>query len=455
MIDPNEDCDGTNFGTKSCTDFNFGGGMLQCNSCCHLIVSGCTPLENCTNGFDDNGDGLVDCQDPECVGKMPCIDSCRPDLPLSSVPGDGLGDTTGRPHAHQASCSSATPGETSRSSSVVAPATGTLSLDMENFSSANFSVSVRTDCETDGSEIGCTNTPNPNAFGDITLGVPVTMGQTYYLMVQGMTPADFGEFDLTVDMTLPESICDDLVDNDFNGYTDCDDPSCQVTPACVPGTTPTGSTCTVNTDCTANANDPVCLNNLEFPGGYCSEFCNLTADDCSPGNVCYGGLMLSKDGVCLHGCTADTDCNTAAGYSCGDLGLSTKVCVLAETACNDYVDNNFNNLIDCQDPVDCQQLPACVPGASAIGQPCTLNTQCFANINNPLCLDEANNGYPGGYCSHWCDPTVPTDCGANGVCVPQGPNGGNVCMTACITNAQCRPGYSCQDFGFPKDICTF
>jgi hypothetical protein len=452
MIDPGEDCDGTNFGGKTCQDFNFGGGMLECNACCHLVVSGCTPLENCTNEVDDNNNNLIDCRDPECFGKPPCVDSCN--APYPAMLTDNFGDTTGRPQSHKASCSSSNPGF-EQIFSFTAPSTGGLALDFQNESTgANFSVSIRTSCEMDSSEIACSNKTDPTS-GDIFVGAPVMAGQTYFLMVQGMTMADFGAFDLVVSMPPPETMCTDLIDNDMNGYTDCDDPSCQPTPACVPGKGLTGTACTANTQCSASAtvNDPVCLNTIAFPGGYCSQWCS-TANPCPTGGVCYAGYGLSKDGVCLQGCTQPSDCNTAAGYSCVSVGASTNVCMLAETQCNDYIDNNFNNLIDCQDP-ECQQLPACVPGTGAIGTPCTLNNQCVASatVNDPICLDQTNNMYPGGYCSHWCDPTVADDCGAFAICVPEGPNSGYVCMSECLTNAQCRPGYTCQALGFSQNIC--
>ena len=453
MVDTGEDCDGTNFGGKTCATVGpFGGGTLACNVCCHLIVSGCTPAENCTNGFDDNGDGLTDCMDPTCFGKPGCIDSCMPTFP--GTLSDNYGDTTGRPHTHNASCSSSSPGG-EYILQFTAPASGSLALDFQNWSfGANFSVSIRTTCADDSSEIACSSTPDPNT-GDILLGAPVTAGQTYFLMVQGMTANDYGQFDLVVKQPPPEVFCKNLKDDDLNGYTDCDDPNCQAKPACVPGKNPTGSACTVNTDCSASANNPVCLDTLGFPGGYCSQWCSA-ANPCPSGDVCYTAFALSKDGVCLQGCTQASDCNTAAGYTCVAVGGGASACMLAETACNDYIDNNFNNLIDCQDP-ECQPQPDCTPGAGVVGSPCTLNNQCAASAtaNNPICLDQTNNMFPGGYCSHWCDPSVANDCGPLAICVPESQGTGNVCMSVCLTNAQCRPGYTCQNMGFSQKICHF
>ena len=49
-----------------------------------------TPQENCYNQEDDDGDGLVDCQDPLCFGKSACIESsCDDELDND---GDGLID---------------------------------------------------------------------------------------------------------------------------------------------------------------------------------------------------------------------------------------------------------------------------------------------------------------------------------------------------------------------------
>src|SRR6202000_2732176 len=120
---------------------------------------------------------------------------------------------------------------------------------------------------------------------------------------------DFGEFDLELDIAGPEDICDDLVDNDFDGYLDCDDAtSCQTLPDCKPGKTVTGQPCFENTQCTANHNDPICLHTEQFPKGYCRKFCAMPLQDCSDGNICYAGLHLSVNGVCLHSCTTNTDC---------------------------------------------------------------------------------------------------------------------------------------------------
>ncbi len=131
--DPDEGCDGSDLGGQTCQDLGYGGGTLTCTATCTLDDSGCTcddldgdgvttcdgdcndndpsiypgaqevcndgidqdcngrdktkgcggkkgggggggPSggENCKNGVDDDGDGLVDCDDSDCASKKFC-----------------------------------------------------------------------------------------------------------------------------------------------------------------------------------------------------------------------------------------------------------------------------------------------------------------------------------------------------------------------------------------------
>ena len=451
QIDPGEDCDSTNFGDATCQSEGLGPGALKCNTFCHVDVSDCVVPENCYNGLDDDGNGLIDCNDPACVGQFGCVDSCMPTYPIAA--GDSpMGDTTNRPNTMRASCSSAMSGN-EQIYRLVAPSTGTLGLFL-NLEGSQFSVSVRTSCDDDGSELGCSSAPNK--FSQVTLGVPVTMGQTYYVVVDGMTSGDLGPFYLVTQMLTPEVLCNDDQDDDLDGRVDCDDPDCQSSSWCQPGAAPAGQTCSANTDCFANHNDPICLSGLnysQFPNNYCSEFCDTVLQDCAAGSLCYAGFNLSTDGICLQTCTVDSDCRTADGYACTEAGLDSKVCIVPpETDCTDHNDNDDDFLTDCADPSSCQSQPACTPGATPVGQPCTQHSDCVASagVNNPFCFDEAHEGFSNGYCSHFCDPSAPGDCDANSVCT-YGPVGGSVCMATCTSDADCRTaeGYTCQTFNFP------
>ena len=62
---------------------NDGDGQIDCKDL--DCVGECN--ENCSDGKDNDGDGLVDCQDPDCVGQ--CVEECEDGLDND---GDGLVD---------------------------------------------------------------------------------------------------------------------------------------------------------------------------------------------------------------------------------------------------------------------------------------------------------------------------------------------------------------------------
>ena len=134
ILDPGEACDGANLGGQSCQSQGFDDGTLSCSALCTLDAAACfcvdadgdgvtlcngdcddtnpdihpgatevcndgidqdcngkdktkgckgggkgggggggdTTSERCKNGIDDDGDGLVDCADPDCASKRFC-----------------------------------------------------------------------------------------------------------------------------------------------------------------------------------------------------------------------------------------------------------------------------------------------------------------------------------------------------------------------------------------------
>ncbi len=450
MVDPGEACDGTDFGGKTCVSLGLGGGELLCNPYCAFVVSNCTPKESCANGLDDDKDGDIDCQDSECAMAPACLDSCASVTPLM-LPGFNFGDTTGKADVHAASCSGTSGPESFFS--VTPPFTGDLGIMVSSMT--DFSISVRSTCGDANSELVCNNYKSKGLLPE-TLAFPVVQGTTYYVMIDGVKDADFGYFDLQAMQTAQEAVCENLVDDDFDAYMDCDDPTdCKGTAKCATGSKTVGEACTKNADCNANAGDPICLpDSMGYAGGYCSEFCNLANDDCGSGALCYAD-ELSVNGLCLDKCTDNNDCRT--GYACLNLGLSGTVCHIApESNCNDAIDNDFDLLIDCQDPTDCQTLPACTPGPGVVGAPCTANSQCAATGNDPLCLDALNYGWPSGYCSEFCNIAM-NDCAMGSSCVDWllWPNGDGNCLKDCKTPNDCSPGYSCIMLNNNKMVCVY
>jgi hypothetical protein len=75
-IDGGEDCDGGLPSGATCESLGYDGGSLACDdTTCSFDESGCTSTstEDCTNGIDDDGDGLADCDDTaDCIGNTAC-----------------------------------------------------------------------------------------------------------------------------------------------------------------------------------------------------------------------------------------------------------------------------------------------------------------------------------------------------------------------------------------------
>jgi hypothetical protein len=314
-----------------------------------------------------------------------------------------------------------------------------------------------------------------------------------------------------------ETLCDNLKDEDDDFLIDCEDPTdCQALAVCQPGAGPVGSACLSHNACSANNNDPLCLSEqvFGFMGGYCSEFCDLALNDCAPGAFCMP-THFSSGGVCVDICAVDADCRP--GHRCMGIGSGSPFpfcwAVIEECAngvdddddtlvdcmdqncqddpacpevCNNGIDDNENGLIDCEDwgcdadpgcsendeaqcsngydddgdtlvdcedATDCKALAICQPGAGPAGSPCLSASACSANNNDPLCLTEANYGLLGGYCSEFCGPAL-NDCAPGSLCLSYFfPSGAGFCVDTCAVDADCRPGYACQDMGHGSPFC--
>jgi len=71
-VNGQEECDGPDLGQASCASRGFASGQLACTSSCTFDESLCTRPEACTNALDDDRDGLVDCDDPDCESEFSC-----------------------------------------------------------------------------------------------------------------------------------------------------------------------------------------------------------------------------------------------------------------------------------------------------------------------------------------------------------------------------------------------
>ncbi len=347
-------------------------------------------VENCSDGIDNDGDGLVDCADSDCAGTTACTPVCM--NAMTVMDGSVVNGDTSTSTDHSSGSCQATGGGGGKDDvyKITAGARSLLTLNLTN-TTADFGMYVQTTCGDTTSQIKCADMLPAGA--DETLSVPLEAGVTAFIWVDGYSATEAGPYTLTVSLQPipPEADCTNLVDDDFDGLIDCQDPDCMGTPACATGLTLTGGPCNASSDCSADMMDPTCFTEAAYgyPMGYCSELCDFATDTgCgSPGAHCLDAGLGTMSGVCLRSCTTAADCST--GDACINLGpypmgspipASTMFCVFGCTDnaqctttgfcdvangncrvpenCTNGIDDTGNGLVDCEDP-DCATAATC------------------------------------------------------------------------------------------------
>lgn len=190
---------------------------------------------------------------------------------------------------------------------------------------------------------------------------------------------------------------------------------------------------------------------------------------CSGGETCGGGGIAYACGVgdCLpttcdatgaecgripDGCGSFLDCGSCPpGDTCGAAGQNlcgngtctpTQQCQQGDCG---FVSDGCGDTIDCGGcgaSEICYRGSTCVPASGqngqSVGSACGSDSQCAGGV----CLTQARDGWPGGYCTTWCSSN--SDCGAGSICGHRSAGGRGICVKACTTDSQCgRPGYGC------------
>jgi hypothetical protein len=208
VLDPHESCEGSDFGALTCQALGYEAGELVCDATCAIVPGSCLS-EVCTNDVDDDGDNLVDCNDTGCAGAVACAGACTAPLQIQALPVDFSSsfvwpDTTGDPSAIHPSCTIATGPD--HAYEVIAPVDGTMRvfLNLANFFNAphDASLSIRSACADAATELACVDDAGEGL--DETVSIPVTAGTSYFVIVDGTTPEEFGEYLLHIALTCSE-----------------------------------------------------------------------------------------------------------------------------------------------------------------------------------------------------------------------------------------------------------
>jgi hypothetical protein len=136
-------------------------------------------------------------------------------------------------------------------------------------------------------------------------------------------------------------VCDDGIDNDFNGYVDCFDQRCRFNPACA------GRFCDLNVEGSA------------CPGLVCPRGANMPSTcQCEIDHRLVAPLRQTPGACCGKACPSgqflDFACNC---YSAEGVSWKPEPATGPEI-CNDSVDNDHDGYIDCFDS-DCRYDSAC------------------------------------------------------------------------------------------------
>ena len=147
------------------------------------------------------------------------------------------------------------------------------------------------------------------------LFVNLTEGTQYFLIVDGWSLTDSdnaGLFEVVLELA-PEFDCNDGLDNDENGLTDCDDPACAEAQTCLPETN-----CNDGQDNDADGQ-------ADCDDDDCAELC-IEAGNCDD------GIDNDQNGV--------ADCDD-------DACAALPICL--QEICNDDIDNDGDGQTDCND----------------------------------------------------------------------------------------------------------
>ncbi|MBI2560020.1 MAG: hypothetical protein HYW14_02675 [Planctomycetes bacterium] len=217
-------------------------------------------------------------------------------------------------------------------------------------------------------------------------------------------------------------ICDDGKDNDCDGFVDCNDPDCQIdkdNDGCL--APPCGDDCddnnyqkcgteicddSIDNDCDGQVDEGCCTDNDN--DGYKAQPNCGTLVDCNdndakqhPNQKWYkdGDNDGYSDGTNITSCARPNGYKvqeelTAISGDCNDSNAS--IHPNATEVCNDGVDNDCDELIDCNDP-DCRHPENCTNG---VDDDCDNLVDC----NDPDCqIDKDNDGCFAPPCGNDCD----------------------------------------------------
>ena len=198
-----------------------------------VTLSTPTMKEICNNGVDDNGNGLIDCADADCVGDPNCINQeCKPDFNVGALVVNGPAksvsfDTSSADADNNLTCQGAPGGK----DVVVRLTLGEPAGLLLRWDQTGDHV-VALDAHAAAGQCSATSIRSPATTRRAAARTTVAWGEQaageYLFIFKALKPGDEGHIDAQISAyrTRPVELCHNGIDDDGNGLIDCADPAC-------------------------------------------------------------------------------------------------------------------------------------------------------------------------------------------------------------------------------------
>ena len=199
-------------------------------------------VEICDNGVDDDGNGLIDCADQACIGAPNCVASeCKPELNLGALvvgdaPKSADFDTHTTSNRYHPTCAGSSTGKDYVVRFTLHETAGVL-VQWTQGTGADHVITIfhtpPPGIACDASQMSCYY-PGGAAAGTVAFS-PRPAGD-YIFIFKAIATGKEGpmHIDVSAFKNRQQEICDNGIDDDGNGLTDCDDPACYGVGSCKP-----------------------------------------------------------------------------------------------------------------------------------------------------------------------------------------------------------------------------
>jgi hypothetical protein len=296
------------------------------------LFTGTGPELICDDGIDNNGNNLVDCADHDCINAPNCTnDECQPDLNLGAivvgapaVSADFNTRSMGGDRFHP-TCGGNSTGNDYVVRFTLHQTAGVLVSWTED-AGANHVISIfhtpPPGQECDAAQVSCYYPAGIS--GGLVAFAPKPPGD-YVFIFKALTPAQEGLMHISVSSFInrQQEICNNTIDDDNNGLTDCADPACYGVDGCKPA---------------------ICMPDVDLGDFSWGTQKSVTVDTTS-GNNYYTATCAKGNGK-NRVIRVNLTQNMGLGYSCTETGSQ----VLALTQIVNPLDFCDKNPINCADP---------------------------------------------------------------------------------------------------------